>query len=258
MISGASISNNIVVNDGRGRRWIIQTTLTWILILMRSHQILKMNLLFDLDGTLTDPFEGITKCITYALEEMGRPSPARGDLRWCIGPPLRKSFARLLDSDDMALAEKALMIYRERFGSIGLFENKVYEDIPEVLDTLKKNGHVLFVATSKPAVYAVRIMDHFDLRRFFKNIYGSELNGTRGDKKDLISHILQKEAIRSSETTMIGDRKHDMFGAAANAVRAVGVLWGYGTKAELEKSGAYTCLDHPRELLKACESGRKY
>lgn len=212
-----------------------------------------MNLLFDLDGTLTDPYEGITKCIAYALEKMGRPSLDREDLRCCIGPPLRKSFARLLDSDDKALAEKALMIYRERFGSIGLFENKVYEDIPEVLDTLNKNGHALFVATSKPAVYAARIIDHFDLRRFFKNVYGSELDGTRGDKNDLISHILQKEAIGSSETIMIGDRKHDMIGAAANAIRAVGVLWGYGTKEELEKSGAYTCLEHPRELIKACE-----
>jgi phosphoglycolate phosphatase len=208
-----------------------------------------MNLLFDLDGTLTDPFEGITKCIAHALEEMGRPSPDRGDLRWCIGPPLRKSFARLLDSDDMALAERALMIYRERFGSIGLFENRVYEDIPEVLDTLKKNGHVLFVATSKPEVYAARIIDHFGLRRLFKNVYGSELSGARGDKKDLISHILEKEAISSSETMMIGDRKHDMIGAAANAVSAAGVLWGYGTKAELEKSGAYTCLEQPRELV---------
>ena len=207
-----------------------------------------MNLLFDLDGTLTDPFEGITRCIAHALEEMGRPPPDRGDLRWCIGPPLRKSFARLLDSDDMALAERALMIYRERFGSIGLFENKVYEDIPEALDTLKKNGHVLFVATSKPAVYASRIIDHFDLRRFFKNVYGSELNGTRGDKKDLISHILQKEAISYRETIMIGDRKYDMIGAAATAVRAVGVLWGYGTKEELENSGAHFCLEQPLEL----------
>ena len=207
-----------------------------------------MNILFDLDGTLTDPFEGITKCIAHALEKMGKPSPDREDLRWCIGPPLRKSFARLLGSDDKALAERALMIYRERFGSIGLFENKVYEDIPEVLDTLKKNGHVLFVATSKPAVYAVRIIDHFDLKRFFKNVYGSELNGTRGDKKDLISHILEKEAIDSSEAIMIGDRKHDMIGAAANVVRAVGVLWGYGTKEELEQSGACTCLEQPREL----------
>ncbi len=208
-----------------------------------------MNILFDLDGTLTDPFEGITKCITHALEEMGRPSPDREDLRWCIGPPLRKSFARLLDSDDKALAERALMIYRERFGSIGLFENKVYEDIPEALEILKNDGHALFVATSKPAVYAARIIDHFDLRRFFKKVYGSELNGTRGEKKDLISHILQKEAISSTGTIMIGDRKHDMIGAAANAVRAIGVLWGYGTKEELENSGAHTCLEQPLELV---------
>jgi len=208
-----------------------------------------MNLLFDLDGTLTDPFEGITKCIAHALVKLGRPAPPHESLRWCIGPPLKNSLAKLLASDDDQLAEKALAIYRERFGSVGLFENEVYKDIPEVLGVLKEMGHTLYVATSKPAVYAERIVNHFGLRGYFRDIYGSELDGTRTDKTSLISHILQKESISSNGTFMIGDRKHDMIAAKANGVSGLGVLWGYGTREELEASGAYACIMQPRELV---------
>ena len=153
-----------------------------------------MNLLFDLDGTLTDPFTGITKCISYALDMLGRKLPPRESLRWCIGPPLKDSFAKLLASDDDVLTEKAVAFYRERFGTVGLFENEVYDGIPEVLEALQKNGHTLYVATSKPVVYAERIIDHFGLHRHFKWTFGSELDGTRSDKTSLISHILQTPA----------------------------------------------------------------
>jgi phosphoglycolate phosphatase len=141
-----------------------------------------MNLLFDLDGTLTDPFTGITKCISYALNMLDRKLPPGESLRWCIGPPLKDSFAKLLASDDDALTERAVAFYRERFGTVGLFENEVYDGIPEVLEALQKNGHTLYVATSKPVVYAKRIIDHFGLHRYFKWIFGSELDGTRSDK----------------------------------------------------------------------------
>lgn len=208
-----------------------------------------MNLLFDLDGTLTDPYQGITKCISHALEKMGRTSPPQMSLRWCIGPPLKDSFTKLLEIADDNLAEKALSFYRERFGTIGLYENKVYECIPETLGTLQEIGHTLFVATSKPGIYAKRIIDHFVLRKYFKNIYGSELDGTRVDKTSLISYILQTESIIPSETIMIGDREHDMIGAKANNVCGLGVLWGYGTKEELEESGAHSCITHPSELI---------
>jgi phosphoglycolate phosphatase len=208
-----------------------------------------MNLLFDLDGTLTDPYQGITGCISYALEKMGRTSPPQMSLRWCIGPPLKDSFAKLLEIADYSLAEKALSIYRERFGTIGLYENEVYGGIPETLGTLQEIGHTLFVATSKPGIYAKRIIDHFGLQKYFKNIYGSELDGTRVDKTSLISYILQTESIIPSETIMIGDREHDMIGAKANNVCGLGVLWGYGTKEELEESGAHSCITHPSELI---------
>ena len=208
-----------------------------------------MNLLFDLDGTLTDPFEGITKCIAHALVKLGRPAPLRDSLRWCIGPPLKKSLATLLASDEDQLSEKALAIYRERFGSVGLFENEVYKDIPEVLGVLREMGHTLYVATSKPTVYAERIVTHFNLRRYFKGIYGSELDGTRTDKTSLISYILQRESIAFPGTFMIGDRKHDMIAAKVNGVFGLGVLWGYGTREELEASGACACVTQPRELV---------
>lgn len=210
-----------------------------------------MNLLFDLDGTLTDPFPGITNCISYALDMLGRQSPPRESLRWCIGPPLKDSFVKLLASDDDALSEKALAFYRERFGSVGLFENKVYVGIPEVLEKLQQGGHTLYVATSKPRVYAERIVDYFGLYRYFKRVYGSELDGTRSDKTGLISHILQKESIATSEASMIGDREHDIIGAKENGLYGYGVLWGYGTKDELETSGAHAFIKTPRDLITA-------
>lgn len=207
-----------------------------------------MNLLFDLDGTLTDPYEGITKSITHALTTLGRPSPPRMDLRWCIGPPLKKSFSILLETEDEILVEKALMIYRERFGSIGLFENKVYAGIPEALKSLGEMGHTLYVATSKPRVFAQRIIDHFDLNQYFNKIHGSELDGTRTDKTSLITYILQRESLDSSATAMVGDRKHDMIGAKANGVCGFGVLWGFGTETELIDSGAGECIQTPSDL----------
>ena len=207
-----------------------------------------MNLLFDLDGTLTDPYEGITRCISHALEMLDRPSPPRMELRWFIGPPLKNSFTKLLGCDDDNLAEKALAIYRERFSSVGIFENEVYKGIPEALKNLQKMGHTLYVATSKPTVYAEKIIEHFGLQRYFRAIHGSELDGTRSDKTNLLSHILQSEAIASPETLMVGDREHDMIGAKANGIFGIGVLWGYGTQDELEASGAQACISHPNEL----------
>ncbi|MBT8331241.1 MAG: HAD hydrolase-like protein, partial [Deltaproteobacteria bacterium] len=130
-----------------------------------------MNLLFDLDGTLTDPMAGITNCILHALDKLGKPLPPGENLRWCIGPPLRDSFVKLLASDNQALIEKAVTLYRERFGTVGLFENQVYDGIPDVLQTLQKDGHTLYVATSKPTIFATRIIAHFDLQRYFKCIY---------------------------------------------------------------------------------------
>jgi len=207
-----------------------------------------MNILFDLDGTLTDPLPGIRQCIRYTFDILGMELPSNDDLGWCVGPPLRDSFAKLLASDDATLIEKAIALYRSRYSIDGLFENSVYEGIPEALESLQNTGHKLYVATSKPTVYAKRTIDHFKLQRYFLSIYGSELDGTRTHKENLISHILQREAISSSKAVMVGDRGYDILGAKANGVRGFGVLWGYGTREELETSGAYDCIAHPDEL----------
>jgi phosphoglycolate phosphatase len=208
-----------------------------------------MNLLFDLDGTLTDPFLGITSCISYALNALGRRAPSPENLRWCIGPPLQKIFAELLGSSDDELAKTALAKYRERFGSIGLFENKVYPGIFETLQSLKDFGYTLFVATAKPTVYAERIMLHFGLNEFFNRVYGSELDGKHSDKTSLISHILKQEALEPSCTIMIGDREQDMIGAQNNRICGIGVLWGYGTEEELHRSGALAFVQYPTDMV---------
>jgi phosphoglycolate phosphatase len=207
-----------------------------------------VNILFDLDGTLTDSYQGITRSISYALVTLGLTPPPQESLTWCIGPPLKNSFSLLLDSVDEELVSEALAAFRERFSKVGMYENEVYTGVPEMLDALQQKGHTLYVATSKPEVFANRIVDHFSLRRYFQGVYGSWLDGKLAGKKSLILHILTSEGIEPAKAAMVGDREHDMIGAHANGVRGIGALWGYGTKEELEASGAYTCFSSPSEL----------
>lgn len=206
-------------------------------------------LIFDLDGTLTDPKVGITESIRYALAKMERPYPPDASLDWCIGPPLQESFAKLLQNDDPQLGQEALRLFRERFSTVGLFENVPYPSISRVLGTLQAAGLKLFIATSKPAVYAQQIVEHFDLAHYFLVVYGSELDGRFTHKNELIRHVLQQEKLDPSHTLMIGDREHDILGAKANDVAAAGVTWGYGTPEELSAAGAKTLLHYPAELL---------
>lgn len=210
-----------------------------------------MRLLFDLDGTLTDPFVGITNCIRHALIELKQEAPPAEDLRWCIGPPLHKSFLTLMNKSDDKLASRALQLYRERFGTVGLFENELYPGIIDCLQTLSRQGHTLSVATSKPTVFASRIIEHFELKQFFHAIDGSELDGTSGDKTRLIAHILERDQLHPNEVLMIGDRKHDMIGAANNKARGLGALWGYGSKEELKSAGASKLVASPGHLPEA-------
>jgi phosphoglycolate phosphatase len=202
---------------------------------------------FDLDGTLTDPKAGITRSIQYALGKLDREVPPEDELTWCIGPPLRASLAKLLGSDD--LADKALSLYRERFADIGIFENEIYPGIEDTLSVLTEQGRRLFVATSKPSVYAERIIDHFKLRVYFERVFGSELDGRRSDKTDLLSYALQTMRVDPAQSMMIGDRSHDMIGARNNGMTAVGVLYGYGSKEELLDAGAHHICATPQRLL---------
>jgi phosphoglycolate phosphatase len=210
---------------------------------------LVRTIFFDLDGTLSDPKPGITRCIQYALSELGYPLPDAETLGWCIGPPLQQSFAALLQTADSALIQRAVSLYRDRYSTIGLFENALYPDIPATLDLIRANGYHTVVATSKPQVYAQRIVEHFSLSSLFDQVYGSELDGTRSHKGELIRYILQAEDLLPDEAIMIGDRKHDMIGATENRVWGIGVTYGYGSQAELETHGAGAIAATPAEIL---------
>ena len=201
---------------------------------------------FDLDGTLTDPKSGITRSIQYALEKLHREVPTEDELLWCIGPPLLGSFEKLLG--DRQEAATALRYYRERFADTGLYENRVYPGIEDALAALGASGHRLFVATSKPAIYAQRIVEHFAIAEYFERLFGSELDGTRSDKTELLNHALDETGIDPGETVMIGDRSHDMIGARNNDMTAAGVLYGYGSKDELVAAGAQRIARTPEEL----------
>jgi phosphoglycolate phosphatase len=192
-----------------------------------------MNLVFDLDGTLTDPELGISRCFVYAFERMGFPVPERTQLRRYIGPPLRQVFAELLASSDPALIERAVAIYRERFGEVGLYENELYPQTAEAIQYLAGSGHRLFVATAKAQVYARRIIEHFKLEQHFVEVYGAALSGAGSQKTELLARLRVEQGIEPGESVMIGDRGSDISGARANGLRAVGVLWGYGTAEEL-------------------------
>lgn len=270
--------------------------------------------LFDLDGTLTDPKPGITRSCAYALERLGCGVVDPDSLAWCIGPPLRESFRRMLSEFDRssilthpsptgkrAVAagshysepstiarqavgievarqevgtsasetllrggacgggsdiapeeiEEAIRLYRERFSEIGLFENEVFPGIPELLDQLQSEGVRLFLATSKPHIFANRILAHFDLARFFEGVVGSEFDGTRDAKSEVIRHVLDTFDVDPRHAVMVGDRRHDVEGAKAHGIACIGVSYGYGSEEELTTAGVAALCRIPGEVYAA-------
>ena len=201
---------------------------------------------FDLDGTLTDPEIGIKRCIRHALGALGATPLDADDLTWCIGPPLLESFKSMLGDD--ALAAVALKHYRARFSEVGLYENRLYDGVSKALRQLSSRGISLFVATSKPQVYAVRIVEHFGLSACFEGVFGPTLQGDRARKTDLLRWALHKTAVKAGAAVMVGDRSHDMVGATDNGMRVVGVLYGYGSRQELEATGARMLISSPAEF----------
>jgi phosphoglycolate phosphatase len=195
-------------------------------------------LLFDLDGTLTDPGEGITNSVSYALKKWGIETPDKRELYCFIGPPLSASFKKYYGfSEEDSL--KCVEFYREYFRDRGIFENTVYDGIPALLERLKKEGKVIILATSKPEEFAKRILEHFDLAKYFDFIAGASMDESRNKKGDVIRYALEMAQINDlSRALMIGDREQDVIGARQNSIACLGVLYGYGSKAELENSGA--------------------
>ena len=207
-----------------------------------------MVILFDLDGTLTDPFEGITRCVQYALAHFGIEEPDLRRLAPYIGPPLKESFMQR-HGLTVPQAEEALRQYRVRFSDLGMFENRVYQGIPQALETLRKAGHRLGVATSKPTVYSVKILEHFGLASYFDVIVGSELDGRRVDKAEVIAEAMARLNAVPEETWMVGDRCYDMEGARRCGVRALGVAWGYAEGEELAEETVVETVEQMTEFF---------
>ncbi|WP_294410948.1 HAD hydrolase-like protein [uncultured Ruminococcus sp.] len=202
-------------------------------------------LLFDLDGTLTDSTEGIVRCLEYALERMGFDIPE--DTNKFLGPPLYRSFAEFCGMNEEQVNE-AVRIFRERYSTVGLFENRVYDGVPEMLKRLRDGGKRIMVATSKPEVYAVRIFDRFGLSQFFEIVGGANINGTRNDKDEVIEYVLEKAGISDrSSVLMIGDRRQDVLGAHKTGLKCMGILWGFGSIEELTEAGADFIAETPEK-----------
>lgn len=219
---------------------------------------MKKYLLFDLDGTLTDPSVGITTCVQYALQAFGVEEPDLAKLEAFIGPPLRDSFMNFYGFD-AEQAEAAVAKYRERFQDTGIFENEVYEGIPEMLRTLQSRGLFLAVASSKPQVYVERILEHFDLKKYFSVVVGSELDGKRENKEEVVHEALNRlfayKPIQKNQVYMIGDRSFDVEGAKALGIESVGVTYGFGGMEELKEAKADYIVRSVEELEKFLQRG---
>ena len=203
-------------------------------------------LLFDLDGTLTDNFTGIARSIAHALDRLGVEVPGEATLRRCMGPPLRESFAWLLDTADPGVIEQAIAHYRERYADLGWRENAVYDGIDDTLAALAATHARMYLCTSKPEPYARRIVQLFGLSLHLSGIYGADLAGRLDDKVKLLAHVAATEGFAPEDAVMIGDRAHDLRAARMNGARCVGVLWGFGSREEL--AGADAIVATPAAL----------
>lgn len=211
-------------------------------------------ILFDLDGTLTDPKLGITSSVQYALRALGIEEPSLDKLEVFIGPPLTDSFREFygLDEEQMITAVDK---YRERFATQGIFENEIYPGIPQMLADLKAKGKKLAIASSKPTLFVEQILEHFEIGKYFDHVVGSNMDGTRGTKEEVVEETLRQmltvemtPAQKRDTVVMVGDRKFDIEGARAHGITSVGVLFGYAPEGELEEAGADYIVNSVRSL----------
>lgn len=229
------------------------------MLIKQSVKMSKKYILFDLDGTITDSSEGITKSVKFALEKIGIKEESQAALRRFIGPPLDESFERFygLSKED---ALKAVSLYRERYNDIGIFENYLFDGVTDCLKELKENGFVVALATCKPEIYVPRIFKHFDIEKYFDIAVGSELEGgKRRHKNDVIDEVLRQICVKygidesdinevKADAIMVGDRKDDILGAKLSGIESVGVRYGFAEENELEDAGADYIVDELKDL----------
>jgi len=218
--------------------------------------VARLTVLLDLDGTLTDPRDGIVRSLVHAFGALGATAPPAARLARCIGPPLEDSFAELLPDPTPARVTAAIAHYRVRYDDIGWCENRLYPDTLHFLAALRARGVRTLLATSKGREIATRIAHHFGLAASLDAIYGAELDGTRARKADLLAHVLAQEGLAPERTVMLGDRRHDVEGARANGMACLGVTYGYGDRAELEQAGATWICDDLTAALAVLDARR--
>jgi len=205
--------------------------------------------LLDLDGTLSDSKTGIEGCFRHTLAELGHDPAASGDLSWAVGPPIATSLGRLLGQYGDDRVDQGLTIYRAHYSATAIYDCSVFPGVATMLDRLRDAGAPMFIATSKRRDFAERVMAHLGLTAYVGRIYGAEPGGGLDEKHDLLAHILKTEALDATSTVMVGDRLHDIHAAKANALRSIGVLWGYGGAEELTRAGADHLAETPREVV---------
>ena len=207
---------------------------------------MNKNILFDLDGTLTDSGEGIMNCAEFALRHFGIPVPARDTMRVFVGPPLSDTFMRFGVPESNV--QEAIEVYRSRYIPVGKYENTLYPGIYQVLEALHRDGFKLYVATSKPEAMSIEILEHFEIAKFFDRICGASLDSSRSTKDEVIAYLLE-EVRPDGNLIMVGDTKYDVLGAAVHKLPTIGVSWGYGTVEDLMEAGAASIAHSPVELL---------
>ena len=207
---------------------------------------MNKNILFDLDGTLTDSGEGIMNCAEFALRHFGIPVPARDTMRVFVGPPLSDTFMRFGVPESNV--QEAIEVYRSRYIPVGKYENALYPGIYQVLEALHRDGFKLYVATSKPEAMSIEILEHFEIAKFFDRICGASLDSSRSTKDEVIAYLLE-EVRPDGNLIMVGDTKYDVLGAAVHKLPTIGVSWGYGTVEDLIEAGAVAIAHSPVELL---------
>jgi phosphoglycolate phosphatase len=207
------------------------------------------SVLFDLDGTLTNPQVAITSSMAHALAEVGAEVPPLEELLWCIGPPLRQNFRKLLGANRAHLVERAAQAYLLRYEIEGVRETTPYPGIDAMLSRIRSSGPRLYVATTKFVDHAEEVLVAFSLRQHFEAVFGARRDGSMGDKRELLKYLLDKTGIDPKRAVMIGDREHDMAGAKANGIFTIGVTYGFGSREELEKAGADALCESPDEIL---------
>ncbi len=210
---------------------------------------MKSVVLFDLDGTVLDSKPGIFRSAAYAMDKLSMPMPSEQDMMAFLGPPLTDGFAQVCRVPAEQVTE-AVRLYREYYNGGGKFEASIYNGVAELLKLLREAGKRCFITTSKPHLFARQILEHFGIAELFDGIYGAEMDGTRGKKSEVVAYCLEQNGISAQDAVLIGDRHFDVNGAKVLCIPCIGVLYGYGTKEELETAGAVALADCPSEVLK--------